>query len=53
MDVCDVNMEIAHAFQLTTPQPLHACFSVENGELVEVCFVIHLRHGFQMAEQLL
>lgn len=35
---------------VTTLQPLHACFSLENGELVEVCLVIY---GFQMAGQLL
>lgn len=29
---------------VTTLQPLHACFSLENGELVEVCLVIYLRH---------
>lgn len=43
---------IACAFQLPLLNLSMAVFSLENGELVDVCLVIYLIHGFQEAGQL-
>lgn len=47
-----MNTEIARAFLLPLLN-LSMDFFLGNGELVDVCLVIYLIHGFQMAGQLL